>query len=87
MNASQLLEIATKVFVNQDQAALKAENKKMQKKGEPTGHCLGEANGRCPTGLGLGPRLRPERGAKRRTISPRAKTGTEPMSSERPLEK
>ena len=32
MNASQLLEIATKVFVNQDQAALKAENKKMQKK-------------------------------------------------------
>ena len=50
MNASQLLEIATKVFVNQDQAALKAENKKEKKNankgGEPTGSYLSEANRR-----------------------------------------
>ena len=32
MSASQLLKIVTKVFVNRDQVALKAENKKMQKK-------------------------------------------------------
>ena len=56
MNASQLLEMANKVFVNCDQEAIKAE-KKMQKKGKPTGHCLDEANGRCPT------RPRSERGA------------------------
>ena len=34
MNASQLLEVATKVFVNHDQAAQREEGQKMQKKAD-----------------------------------------------------
>ena len=66
--------IATKVFVNSDQVTLKAKKnkqRKCKKKGEPTGHCLGETDGRCP----MGPRPRPEKESIRRTISPRAKLG------------
>ena len=61
MNASQFLEIADRVFINCEQVALKAKNKKMKKKGENC-HCLGKTNGRFPI------ELMSERGAMRRTI-------------------
>jgi hypothetical protein len=46
MNANQLLEVATKVFVNQDQEAKRKANRKMKRKVDLLAAALAEQSGR-----------------------------------------
>ena len=61
MNASQLLEVATKVFVDRDQVARRQECQKVQKKPDLLVAALVEWSecswkDACPAGTGQGPK-------------------------------
>ena len=80
MNASQLLEVATKVFVNRDQVGWREECQKMQKKVDLLAAALVEqlesSQKGAPQGQGWG-----QKGISGRIISPRIKVRTESLCS------
>lgn len=90
MNASQLLEIVTKVFVQLWPGSTEGRSPEDTEKGRLISSCLGgEVRTfleRCPAGTGM----RPKRGTVGRRVSPRTKVRMEPvcpLSSGGPQEK
>ena len=88
-HAGQLLEVATKVFVNHDQVAQRKEHQKMQKKADWLAAALVELSN-APRKVPCRARVRAKRGMEGRIILPRTKVRMElvcSLSSGRPLEK